>query len=491
MFGANFIPNHMAARADQGAGLVWKLSSRSRNLISLPVFGRRAVHENRLQSGLRERFTSEMSDSKRIEAIVETAANSSPDQLWSKHNYGIKIGVSLKGRLRAILGHFVLAGCSLCLVRGSFCRVVADNQPGKKNRMHSELVTLADSVRQLMRCSLPESGEGDSPFEQLAMDLYAAQRRLNPAYARFCEQRNVGSVAHWTEIPAVPTSAFKQLELTSIPVAQRMSVFYSSGTTQQERSRHFHSDESLALYEESLWNRFATKFGAKEREVSWLFLTPQPEQAPNSSLAHMFGAIARRQKKSEFMFVGNVGSDGEWMLDTERVVGSLKSAEAKGQRVAVLGTAFQFVHLIDSLQGKGERIRLAGNSWAMETGGYKGRSREVAKEALHRMIGGRLGIAPDQIYGEYGMSELSSQAYAGADGVFRFPPWARARIISPINGKEAGQGERGLIRVYDLANVWSVMAVQTEDVGIKEGNGFRLLGRAVAAEARGCSLMTV
>ena len=89
------------------------------------------------------------------------------------------------------------------------------------------------------------------------------------------------------------------------------------------------------------------------------------------------------------------------------------------------------------------------------------------------------------------MSELSSQAYAAEDGLFRFPPWARAQIISPATGREANAGERGLIRVYDLANVWSVMAVQTEDVGIKEGDAFRLLGRAAAAEARGCSLMSV
>lgn len=357
--------------------------------------------------------------------------------------------------------------------------------------MHSELITLADSVRQLMRCSLPESREGDAAFEQLAMDLYAAQRQSNPAYARFCEHRNVGPVTHWADIPAVPTTAFKQLELTSIPAAQRTSVFHSSGTTEQDRSRHFHSGESLALYEDSLWNWFATIFGAEERNVLWVFLTPGPQHAPTSSLAHMFGTIAARQKECDFMFCGSVGSDGEWVLDAERIQSVLESAEENGQRVAVLGTAFQFVHLIDRLDVKEERIRLPENSWAMETGGYKGRSREVAKEELHSMISDRFGIAPDRIYGEYGMSELSSQAYAGADGVFRFPPWARTRIISPATGKEVGQGERGLIRVYDLANVWSVMAVQTGDVGVKEGDGFRLLGRAAAAEARGCSLMTV
>ncbi len=135
----------------------------------------------------------------------------------------------------------------------------------------------------------------------------------------------------------------------------------------------------------------------------------------------------------------------------------------------------------------------------METGGYKGRSRVLEKEALHRLISDHLGLAPAHIICEYGMSELSSQAYDSAPGPsritphalrrFRFPPWARVQIISPETGLEVGEGETGLIRVLDLANVYSVMATQTEDLGIRRGDGFTLVGRAALAEPRGCSLM--
>ena len=147
----------------------------------------------------------------------------------------------------------------------------------------------------------------------------------------------------------------------------------------------------------------------------------------------------------------------------------------------------------------------------METGGYKNRSRSMPKTELHQLITERLGVPPSHIICEYGMSELSSQAYEGVAGDgwrvagknsvsrhsppgtrhFRFPPWARAQIISPETGHEVADGETGLIRVFDLANVFSVMAIQTEDLGIRRGDGFELIGRATLAEPRGCSLMAV
>jgi hypothetical protein len=128
-------------------------------------------------------------------------------------------------------------------------------------------------------------------------------------------------------------------------------------------------------------------------------------------------------------------------------------------------------------------------SRVMETGGYKGRSRVVPKPELHKMMADRFGISPSQIISEYGMSELSSQAYDNPDRVFRFPPWARAQVISPESGREVGVGETGLVRIFDLANVYSVMAIQTEDLAVRRETGFELLGRPTEAEPRGCSLM--
>jgi hypothetical protein len=159
----------------------------------------------------------------------------------------------------------------------------------------------------------------------------------------------------------------------------------------------------------------------------------------------------------------------------------------------------------------------------METGGYKGRSRNLPRAELHALITRYLGIRPSHIVCEYGMSELSSQAYdcvpgrhalrfnastlrsplashsgmskpATEDGstlqpLFHFPPWARARVVSPETGAEVAEGETGLIQVCDLANVRSVMVIQTEDLAARRGDGFELIGRAELAEPRGCSLL--
>jgi hypothetical protein len=177
-----------------------------------------------------------------------------------------------------------------------------------------------------------------------------------------------------------------------------------------------------------------------------------------------------------------------------------------------LGTAFSFVHLLDFMVERNLRIGLPAGSCVMETGGYKNRSRSMPKAELHALITEHLGVPPDNIICEYGMSELSSQAYSlGAPASsrrfypgatkelagetpalpgFHFPPWARAQIISPETGREVADGETGLIRVFDLANVFSVAAIQTEDLGVRRGDGFKLIGRAQMAEPRGCSLMT-
>ena len=165
--------------------------------------------------------------------------------------------------------------------------------------------------------------------------------------------------------------------------------------------------------------------------------------------------------------------------------------------IVALGTAFSFVHFLDYLVEKNLRFKLPPDSRVMETGGYKNRSRIMPKDELHAMITQRLGVPPSRILREYGMSELSSQAY-DSDGLhsssvirhFHFPPWARAKVISPETDLEVRNGETGLLRIFDLANVFSVMAVQTEDLAIRRGEHFELVGRAEFAEPRGCSLMT-
>jgi hypothetical protein len=191
--------------------------------------------------------------------------------------------------------------------------------------------------------------------------------------------------------------------------------------------------------------------------------------------------------------------DSGWAVDLDAAVELLRRASTVGEPLLVLGPAFSFVHLLDHLADRGLQVDAPPGSFAMETGGYKGRSRSLPRAALHAFISQRLGISPRHIICEYGMSELSSQAYdcpiassrntQHATRPFRFPPWARVQITSPETGCEVAEGETGLIRVFDLANVYSVMAIQTEDLGTRWGDGFALAGRATMAEPRGCSLM--
>jgi hypothetical protein len=256
-----------------------------------------------------------------------------------------------------------------------------------------------------------------------------------------------------------------------------------------------------------------------------------------------------RQKlgAAETAFVGKLASDGSWTLNFDVTLAALNSSLVTRHPSLLLGTAFSFVHLLDYLAERKLRFDLPASSRGMETGGYKGRSRALPKAELHQLITERLGVPPSHIICEYGMSELSSQAYDGTiqanildlphpgplpkerencrqsagesvrfrnskertmlfplpegegqgegkravkSHYFQFPPWTRVQIISPESGHEVANGETGLIRVFDLANVFSVMAIQTEDLGIRRGDGFELVGRAQLAEPRGCSLMS-
>jgi hypothetical protein len=461
-----------------------------------------------------------------------------------------------------------------------FLPAVAENQPTNKNRMTTELSNFAARLRERVllftdvaaevarlkfqepRIRTPDPNQSEPPhvgcyeneFNVLALELFALQFKSNAACRTICEARNLkpGVVEHWTQIPAVPTAAFKELDLTCLAPDQRTTVFHSSGTTEQRPSRHFHSPESLKLYEALLWPWFEQNISVnlefRIQNSELLVLTPPPDQAPHSSLVHMFETVRRKLGATDTVFVGRLAADGAWTLDFDRAMAALGNNPPSAIRhpKLILGTAFSFVHLLDYLAERKLQFQLPAGSRVMETGGYKNRSRSLPKTGLHQLISQRLGVPPSQIVCEYGMSELSSQAYdgtiqtndlnlphpgplpkerenrhqsAGESVEFRhskertllfpllegegqgegkravkphcfcFPPWARVQIISPETGREVADGETGLIRVFDLANVFSVMAIQTEDLGIRRGDGFELVGRAALAEPRGCSLM--
>jgi Acyl-protein synthetase, LuxE len=399
---------------------------------------------------------------------------------------------------------------------------VAENQPVNKHRMNTEFSNFAARLRELIL-----SGFHGADFDALAVELFNLQFAHCPAYQKECVAKRITpesisvlrgmtpSFARWKKIPFVTTSAFKHFEYSAIPFEKRSTVFFSSGTTEQKPSRHFHNAESLAVYEASLWTAFRQNFFADaksaNRAAKLICLTPPPAQVPYSSLVHMFETV--RQITCEAgasVFFGKTDTDNSWILDFEASLKILQESVAQNQPLLLVGTAFSFVHLLDFLAENDLKFQLPENSRVMETGGYKNRSRTMPKMELHALIKKILGVPRENIICEYGMSELSSQAYdsvanaamqtsrdagisfapTAANRSFHFPPWARVQIISPETGREVADGETGLIRIFDLANVFSVAAIQTEDLGIRRGDGFELIGRAQSAEARGCSLNT-
>jgi hypothetical protein len=174
--------------------------------------------------------------------------------------------------------------------------------------------------------------------------------------------------------------------------------------------------------------------------------------------------------------------------------GALDDLHSLREATAIVGTAFAFVHLIDALEEQGLRLDLPSGTRVMETGGFKGRSRELTRDALHEAIEAYLGVPRERILNQYGMCELGSQFYEPSLRLGRVshvkvvPPWVRTRVVDPASMRDVRDGEIGMLVHYDLANTGSVIAVETSDAGRVIEGGFEVLGRLPGAEARGCSL---
>jgi len=330
----------------------------------------------------------------------------------------------------------------------------------------------------------------DSRFQSLALELFAYQFEHCEPYGKFCE--NHGSVpervSSWEEIPAVPTGAFKELRLACFPPDRTRHVFRTSGTSTQQRGTL--PLDTLELYEAALLNNFSRQLlpdlesGQRLRiEV----LAPSARELPDSSLSHMFDVAIRELGTPESSFAVR---EGHLQLDELR--DRLRADARREEAILICGTAFAFVHLLDALGS--EQLRLPIGSRAMETGGFKGKSRVIPQAELHAKMEKSLGIPTARIVNQYGMTELGSQFY---DSALRDPagirrkleaPWTRVRVLDPTTGKEAARGEIGSVRVLDLANTGSVCAIQTADLGRRLAGGFEILGREEGAEARGCSI---
>jgi len=332
----------------------------------------------------------------------------------------------------------------------------------------------------------------DARFERLALELFAFQLERCEPYARFCARRgrDAARVRSWREIPAVPTGAFKEIALRSFPAERECHVFRTSGTATARRGE-LHLD-TLALYEASLlptFRRFVLPELRRGERIRLRVLAPSPTELPDSSLSHMFGTLLPR--------VGAPGSGFdvvEGTLRLEPLLAALDDARAAGEPVALCGTAFALVHLLDALDARGLRLRLPAGSRVMETGGFKGRARTLSRDALYAALDRALGVPPARVVNQYGMTELGSQFYDSVlcrpDEPRRKlgPPWARLRVVDPETGEDAAPGAVGMLVIVDLANGGSVLAVETADLGRRVGDGFEIVGRAPGAEARGCSI---
>lgn len=332
-------------------------------------------------------------------------------------------------------------------------------------------------------------------FNELGLRVFEYQYGTNPTYRAFAKRRDASpeSIAGWEDIPAVPTRAFKSLPLVSGEQAAVARVFRTSGTTSGPARRGEHHVLDLDLYRASLLPNFHASLLPDGARLPFLCLLPSPDDAPDSSLTFMVATAGEVLGKGRVRFF----LDGKGGLDLEALAEAFGAAQAEGEPILLSGTAFAFVHLLDRMAADGYGFSLPEGSRILETGGYKGRSRVLSREDLYAGLSRTLGIPLGSIVNEYGMTELLSQFYEpvlsqkAPDLERRFhrpPPWVRTRILDPYTLAPAAPGELGVLAHVDLANLGSVAAVLTEDLGREVEGGFRLAGRSPGAEPRGCSL---
>ena len=330
-------------------------------------------------------------------------------------------------------------------------------------------------------------------FERLALDVFAYQYARNEPYRRYCDRygRSPADVRTWRDVPAVPTASFAAARLASFPPAETVLVFASSGTTSGGTSASAHELDTAALYDASLLTHYRQRVLPDAASMRLIALAPAFEQARHSSLSYMLSRIAADMP---------VPGGGFFVRDGALRFGALCAALRESRDPAVVfGTAFAFVHFFDRCASEQVRFRLPIGSRVVETGGFKGKSREIARDELYGRFAEFLGVPRVLCTSEYGMCELGSQWYdANIDDYFAGrsarvdikvgPHWARAQIVDAVTAQPVPDGQEGLIQVFDLSNRGSVAAVLTADVGRAQDGGFVLLGRHAGAPPKGCSI---
>ena len=299
-------------------------------------------------------------------------------------------------------------------------------------------------------------------FEAMAAVVLGFQQAYSAIYGRYCKSNKY-----------LPVAAFKHGAVTSFPAEEAEHVFESSGTGRTTPSRHY--VRNLVVYERSVRAHFEAVFGTGPFTLI-AHLPHYAEKGQRSSLLYMVDCLIRHY--------GDAHS-GFFLEDRTKLEQAVAHSRAAGTPLLLFGAAFGLLDLIEQ-----EAVVLPASARVIETGGMKTYRREISRADLHGRLAAGFGVPETQMWSEYGMCELMSQAYTRGGPVFFPPPWMRVRIIDPEQPtREMPEGQPGVLAVLDLANLYSVSAILTEDRAVRRGDGFEVLGRLSQAELRGCNFL--
>ena len=311
-------------------------------------------------------------------------------------------------------------------------------------------------------------------FEKIALKIFRFQYENNLVYREFCEFLNIekGSIKSIQQIPFLPIQFFKSHTIVSNsdPIQE---IFTSSGTTGMLTSKHLITD--ITLYEKSYRNAFSEFYGNIE-DYAVLVLLPSYLERSGSSLIYMV---------KDLIELSNNENSGFYLHNYDELILKLIELDESGQNVILIGVTYALLDLIEK-----RKFQLK-NTIIMETGGMKGKRKEIIREELHQIICDGFGVS--SIHSEYGMTELLSQAYSLGKGIFECPNWMTILIRDTEDALTYVEtGKTGGINVIDLANINSCSFIATQDLGKKyTNNSFEVLGRFDNSDIRGCNLMVL
>lgn len=356
--------------------------------------------------------------------------------------------------------------------------------------MHDDLV---DDLLALI-----ESGpDGDrTSFDELAMRVFARQYERNAPYRAFCDAAEVTpeSARSWQDVPAYPTDAFKNDVVASFPLEEAVLANLTSGTTSpNQRGRIFRDEDGKRLIFTA--NRVMTgaflfpDFSGGQR-CRLLLMTPGPDLAPSMGMAIGMDQTRRAFGTEDSLFL--VGRSG---VDVRALVGALERSQSTGVPVALVGSTSAFVYFFNACRRKGRRFVLPDGSRICDGGGYRGRFGVVTRDDFYGLAAEVLAVPGSHCINTLGMAESATNyfdstlrdAHRGRAGTRRkiAPPWTRVRAVDPSTGAVLPPGEVGLLQHYDLANLPTVLGVQTDNLGYTDGeDGFEIIGRAKVVDGR-------